>query len=84
MLYFSSICVKFQPSEFIISINFGHFASLFDYVRGARESVTKNKDLNDDQSAALTSLIGLSLYIKPLYNTVLRLCKQCLLILCIR
>ena len=34
ILYFSSLCVKFQPSECIISINFDHFASSFNYVRG--------------------------------------------------
>ena len=34
ILYFSSLSVKFQPSECIISINFDHFASSFNFVRG--------------------------------------------------
>ena len=34
MLYFSYLCVKFQPTDSIISINFAHFASSFNYVRG--------------------------------------------------
>ena len=34
ILYFGSLCVESQPSECIISINFDHFASSFNYVRG--------------------------------------------------
>ena len=34
ILYFSSLCVKFQPTECIISINFEHFSSSPNYVRG--------------------------------------------------
>ena len=34
VLCFNSLCVKFQPSECIISINFDNFASSFNYVRG--------------------------------------------------
>ena len=34
ILHFSYLCVKFQPTECIISTNFDHFASSFIYVRG--------------------------------------------------
>ena len=33
-LCFSSLCVKFQPTECNISFNFDHFSSLPNYVRG--------------------------------------------------
>ena len=36
ILNFSSLCVKIQPSECSIPINFDHFASSFNYVRGVR------------------------------------------------
>ena len=36
VLCFSSRCVKFQPTEYNISINFDHFSSLFNYVRGVK------------------------------------------------
>ena len=36
ILCFSSLRVKFQPTECIISINFDHFSSSPNYVRGVR------------------------------------------------
>ena len=34
VLHFSSLCVKFQPTECNISINFDHFSNSPNYVRG--------------------------------------------------
>ena len=38
VLYLSSICVNFQPTQCIFTINFKHFPSSPNYVRGVREA----------------------------------------------
>ena len=41
MLCLSSLCVKFQPSECINSVNFAHFSSSLNYVRGVMNGESK-------------------------------------------
>ena len=39
VLCFSSLCVKIQPTECNISINFDHFSSSFNHVRGVTNQI---------------------------------------------
>ena len=57
ILYLSSLRVKFQPTECIISVNFAHFSSSPNYVRGVKQLLHVPVMIDLEKDWSLTTLL---------------------------